>query len=146
MMVLVVIVYTVCWLPLNIVQIIADWFPNLQQLKWFPVLYFLVHWLAMSHPCYNPVIYCWMNGRFRVSFYGVFRKVPILKHTVKKYDKSNLMSQAVLSDHMSCRHNIRSIRCNTKRAEGDLDELECHRFISSKSARSSHLLSVEHGL
>lgn len=62
-------------LNLICLQIIADWLRNLQQMKSFPVLYFLVHWLAMSHPCYNPIIYCWMNARFRMGFYSVFRHV-----------------------------------------------------------------------
>ncbi|KAL1459885.1 hypothetical protein WDU94_011835 [Cyamophila willieti] len=146
MMVLVVIVYTICWLPLNIVQIIADWFPKLQQFKWFPVLYFLVHWLAMSHPCYNPFIYSWMNSRFRFGFYTVFRKIPLLKKFVKKYDRSNIMtSQAMHSDQVYFRQNTRSIRCNSKKPDLETDELENHQFLA-KTTRSNQFLTVENRL
>ncbi|KAE8737205.1 hypothetical protein FOCC_FOCC017333 [Frankliniella occidentalis] len=34
-------------------------------------MYFAFHWLAMSHSCLNPLIYCWMNARFRQSFRSV---------------------------------------------------------------------------
>lgn len=31
-------------------------------------VWFVVHWLAMSHCCYNPIIYCYMNKRYRRRF------------------------------------------------------------------------------
>lgn len=30
----------------------------------------------MSHSCYNPVIYCYMNARFRVGFLQVLYVIP----------------------------------------------------------------------
>lgn len=33
-----------------------------------PYVYLACHWLAMSHCCANPLIYCWMNSRFRQGF------------------------------------------------------------------------------
>lgn len=45
-----------------------------------PFIWFGSHWLAMSHSCYNPVIYCYMNARFRGGFVQVLHAIPGLRH------------------------------------------------------------------
>lgn len=44
-----------------------------------PYFWFAFHWLAMSHSCYNPIIYCYMNARFRSGFITVLHSVPLLR-------------------------------------------------------------------
>ncbi|XP_017006118.2 RYamide receptor isoform X2 [Drosophila takahashii] len=78
MMLTVVIVFTSCWLPFNILQLLlndeefAHWVP-------LPYVWFAFHWLAMSHSCYNPIIYCYMNARFRGGFLQIMHRVPGLR-------------------------------------------------------------------
>ncbi|XP_017846762.1 RYamide receptor [Drosophila busckii] len=78
MMLTVVIVFTSCWLPFNILQLLLndekfnDWKP-------LPYVWFAFHWLAMSHSCYNPIIYCYMNARFRGGFLQIMYRVPGLR-------------------------------------------------------------------
>jgi hypothetical protein len=36
------------------------------------------HWLAMSNCCYNPIVYCWMNAKFRAGFRHIFRCCPFI--------------------------------------------------------------------
>lgn len=43
-----------------------------------PYAWFASHWLAMSHSCYNPIIYCYMNARYRRGF----------KQVLKQYEKT----------------------------------------------------------
>lgn len=45
-----------------------------------PFIWFGCHWLAMSHSCYNPFIYCYMNARFRGGFVQVLHAIPGLRH------------------------------------------------------------------
>ncbi|CAH1406968.1 unnamed protein product [Nezara viridula] len=68
MMVMVVLVFTMCWLPFNILVLIWEAKPELSNWSFLPYMYFALHWLAMSHSCYNPLIYCWLNARFRSAF------------------------------------------------------------------------------
>uniref|UniRef100_A0A336L1X4 CSON002623 protein n=1 Tax=Culicoides sonorensis TaxID=179676 RepID=A0A336L1X4_CULSO len=44
-----------------------------------PYFWFAFHWLAMSHSCYNPLIYCYMNTRFRSGFITVLHTVPVVR-------------------------------------------------------------------
>ncbi|XP_013780259.1 probable G-protein coupled receptor 83 [Limulus polyphemus] len=72
MLILVGIVFAICWLPLNLYHLIIDF--NLSP-EFLPstTYFFMFHWLAMSSVCYNPFIYCWLNKHFRTSARKVFR-------------------------------------------------------------------------
>ncbi|XP_034665186.1 RYamide receptor isoform X1 [Drosophila subobscura] len=78
MMLTVVIVFTICWLPFNILQLLLN---DEEFGKWKPLPYVWLafHWLAMSHSCYNPIIYCYMNARFRGGFLQIMYRVPGLR-------------------------------------------------------------------
>ncbi|XP_034252633.1 RYamide receptor-like [Thrips palmi] len=68
MMVTVVLVFTICWLPLNTLLVTWDNDQTVGTWSLIPYVYLACHWLAMSHCCANPLIYCWMNSRFRQGF------------------------------------------------------------------------------
>ncbi|XP_054162930.1 neuropeptide Y receptor type 5-like [Oppia nitens] len=61
MLALVVIVFAVCWLPLNVYYLFVD----LKILKHDFNVFIFCHWFAMSSVCYNPFIYCWRDNTFR---------------------------------------------------------------------------------
>ncbi|KAL0281365.1 UNVERIFIED_CONTAM: hypothetical protein PYX00_002371 [Menopon gallinae] len=65
MMVLVVVVFTICWLPFNVMMLMID---HIRSWEGVAYMWFAFHWLAMSHTCYNPIIYAYMNNRFRMGF------------------------------------------------------------------------------
>lgn len=72
MMIVVVLVYAICWLPLHAITIAADEDTGLYDVDYYPYVWTSSHWLAMSHACYNPMVYFWMNKRFRHGFKRVF--------------------------------------------------------------------------
>ncbi|MBN3318733.1 GPR83 protein, partial [Atractosteus spatula] len=61
MLMLVVVVFAVCWFPLNCYVVLV----SSKAIITNNALYFAFHWFAMSSTCYNPFIYCWLNESFR---------------------------------------------------------------------------------
>ncbi|XP_014599240.1 PREDICTED: neuropeptide Y receptor isoform X1 [Polistes canadensis] len=82
MMITVVLVFTMCWLPFNVFHIALDFDKSLYNWSGLPFVWAALHWLSMSHSCYNPVIYCWMNVRFRTGFIAAFGRLPYLRKFV----------------------------------------------------------------
>uniref|UniRef100_A0A8C8VHX3 G-protein coupled receptor 83 n=1 Tax=Pelusios castaneus TaxID=367368 RepID=A0A8C8VHX3_9SAUR len=75
MLALVVVVFAVCWFPLNCYVVLI----SSLGIKTKNSLYFALHWFAMSSTCYNPFIYCWLNESFRSeikSLLSMCQKVP----------------------------------------------------------------------
>ncbi|XP_005110250.2 neuropeptide FF receptor 1, partial [Aplysia californica] len=73
MLVLVVIMFGVCWLPLHTFFLVIDFNPELMmnqsesQQRISTVLFYSAFWLAMSNSCANPVIYGFTNDSFRAD-------------------------------------------------------------------------------
>lgn len=59
-----------------IFQLILDNNESIGSWNGLPYAWTALHWLSMSHSCYNPVIYCWMNARFRSGFVTALGRVP----------------------------------------------------------------------
>jgi len=73
MMITVVVIYAICWLPLNVINIVGDLDPTIYDFRGMNYVWMISHWLAMSNCMYNPFIYCWMNAKFRNGFIKVIR-------------------------------------------------------------------------
>ncbi|GLV41074.1 RYamide receptor [Carabus blaptoides fortunei] len=78
MMLAVVIVFTLCWLPFNTL-LVATFSHKEHNIPYLQYIWLVLHWLAMSHSCYNPIIYCFMNARFRAGFQHVLASIPCCK-------------------------------------------------------------------
>lgn len=61
---------------LFIAQILIHNIAGLTKSEFIIYVWFIFHWLAMSHCCYNPVIYCYMNARFRIGFLQILYFIP----------------------------------------------------------------------
>ena len=70
-MIVVVIIYAICWLPIHAIKLVEEGNPGIYDFTHYQVIWISAHWLAMSYACYNPIVYFWMNKRFRVGFKGL---------------------------------------------------------------------------
>ncbi|XP_043664149.1 RYamide receptor isoform X1 [Vespula pensylvanica] len=131
MMITVVLVFTMCWLPFNVLnkkalitrltslcQIVIDFDERLHSWTGLPFIWAALHWLSMSHSCYNPVIYCWMNVRFRAGFIIAFGRLPCLHrfiHNRKRHTYNTSMVGMPLTDLEGSGHFVlqRKNTCTT---------------------------------
>ena len=49
MMIIVVLVYGMCWLPIHIVTLIGDYDPSVYELEYIKLIWNASMWLSMSH-------------------------------------------------------------------------------------------------
>ena len=65
--------YTLAWLPFNLMVLVG-----FDRISWYPqYVFFACHSLAMAHSTYNPVIYAWMNVKFRSAFLSVLSRLNL---------------------------------------------------------------------
>eukprot|EP00095_Tigriopus_kingsejongensis_P009521 snap_masked-scaffold561_size136864-processed-gene-0.3 protein:Tk09521 transcript:snap_masked-scaffold561_size136864-processed-gene-0.3-mRNA-1 annotation:"neuropeptide receptor a10" len=77
MLISMVVVFGICWLPLNCINLLADleFFPIFCW-EYYHLVFFICHVMAMSSTCYNPFLYGWHNESFQKEF---IQLLPILR-------------------------------------------------------------------
>ncbi|XP_020296166.1 tachykinin-like peptides receptor 86C [Pseudomyrmex gracilis] len=68
MFIIVVIIFAVCWMPYQGFFIFVYHHRSFVEKSYVQHVYLSFYWLAMSNSMVNPIIYYWMNNRFRVYF------------------------------------------------------------------------------
>ncbi|KAI8129157.1 Tachykinin-like peptides receptor 86C [Lucilia cuprina] len=68
MFIAIVSIFAICWLPYHLFFIYAYHNNQVTSAKYVQHMYLGFYWLAMSNAMVNPIIYYWMNKRFRLYF------------------------------------------------------------------------------
>ena len=76
MMIAMVVIYALSWLPIHAITLIGDNYPDIYSESYINIVWIAAHWTAMSHSCYNPIVYFSMNSKFRAGFLKVFKCCP----------------------------------------------------------------------
>ncbi|KAJ7994217.1 hypothetical protein DPEC_G00263610 [Dallia pectoralis] len=69
---LVVAAFGVCWMPINVFNVLRDIDIDLIDKSYFLVIQLLCHLFAMSSSCCNPFLYAWLHDRFRAELRKMF--------------------------------------------------------------------------
>lgn len=57
MLIIVVLLFGICWCPLQVYNILQVTWDSVNLYKYINIVWFCSDWLAMSNSCYNPFIY-----------------------------------------------------------------------------------------
>ncbi|XP_037940742.1 prolactin-releasing peptide receptor [Teleopsis dalmanni] len=68
MLISMVAVFGLSWLPINIVNVLNDFYEKSNEWRFYTICFFVSHSIAMSSTCYNPFLYAWLNENFRKEF------------------------------------------------------------------------------
>ncbi|XP_023037378.1 substance-P receptor [Drosophila willistoni] len=68
MLIIVVIIFGLCWLPLQLYNVLYVTIPEINDYHFISIVWFCADWLAMSNSCYNPFIYGIYNEKFKREF------------------------------------------------------------------------------
>ncbi|XP_077865510.1 substance-P receptor-like [Saccoglossus kowalevskii] len=102
MMIVVLVIFAVCWLPLHIYMLLARHHPYLYKQAHMQHVYMAIYWLAISNSMYNPFIYCWMNDRFRRGFKRALRFFPCVRiEPFRKIHRPSTISGSTHSSKLS---------------------------------------------
>lgn len=68
MLISMVLIFGFSWLPLNVHNLVVDFYIPASSWEYLNGFFFLSHAIAMSSTCYNPFLYAWLNENFRKEF------------------------------------------------------------------------------
>lgn len=72
----VVLIFALCYLPIHVFNLIQDFRKEVLYFEYIKLVYLTCLLIAMSNCFVNPIIYCWMNTKFRNGFRQVFSFLP----------------------------------------------------------------------
>lgn len=110
MVIIVVVIFAVCWLPLQIIFMVQAFGQYPQRASWIAVK-LAANCLAYMNSCVNPILYAFLSDNFRKSFrkllgcFGDFQ--PLLKTnmertSIRDYEKPLNRSTSSTVEHNSC--------------------------------------------
>lgn len=103
MLIAMVTIFGLSWLPLNVINLCNDYYMYAIHLRYYYLIFFMGHVIAMSSTCYNPFIYAWMNENFRKEF----------KQLIPCIDSSANLRGNIPLDQLGVGHSEKTFNGNT---------------------------------
>ncbi|EFN65593.1 Tachykinin-like peptides receptor 86C [Camponotus floridanus] len=133
MFIIVVTIFAVCWLPYQGFFIFVYHYRHFTESSYVQHVYLGFYWLAMSNSMVNPIIYYWMNSRFRVYFDLVICKCCCVvdRTNVRRRETQELtgLQRSELVPCNSGRFKSTSIRWRQSMAESQVQTFKTNRTM-----------------
>lgn len=117
MLIAMVAIFVICWLPLNCIHLLLEYyFISLVSWPFYQLFFFLAHILAMSSTIYNPFLYAWMNENFKKEFRSV---LPFLEKKIDSLSTSRYtaMENSNLENPTADQKTINTQKCGLEAFE-----------------------------
>ncbi|EDW69722.1 RYamide receptor isoform X1 [Drosophila virilis] len=118
MLIIVVVIFGLCWLPLQLYNILYVTIPEINDYHFISIVWFCCDWLAMSNSCYNPFIYGIYNEKFKREFNRRFAacfckfKTSLEPHerTFSMHTRASSIRSTYANSSMRIRNNFFAVR------------------------------------
>jgi hypothetical protein len=143
MLIAMVVIFAICWLPLNIVHMVAEF--HRSDLRHYKVLFLSTHVIAMSSTIYNPFLYSWLNDNFRKEFQHILPclfKICWCLNRQQTTNHSTQMTNLVDGDIYMDRPSTYQIANDSNVA--NVNAQQCSQLIGSSSNGSSLTKKLHH--
>uniref|UniRef100_A0A1A9WB26 G-protein coupled receptors family 1 profile domain-containing protein n=1 Tax=Glossina brevipalpis TaxID=37001 RepID=A0A1A9WB26_9MUSC len=145
MMMVVVLIFAVCWLPFHAYFLLTSCYPTITETPFIQEIYLFIYWLAMSNSMYNPIIYCWMNSRFRFGFKMFFRWCPFMRiGPVNLTHQSNMNSRYSCSGSPDNNHTQRTILYTCSRSPKNRSSFQSESLKQTHELKSLRNCTIYH--
>jgi len=133
-MIVMVVIYALCWLPLHCVTVIGDLQPTIWNFDGIQLVWIACHWLAVSSCCWNPVVYYWTNDTLRAGFtYALGSWCPCVRQSTTP---PNTACRRQVVYQSPLRHSLRGDGGGHLHADGDVKRTAF--LVRQSSARLHH--------
>ncbi|XP_075680424.1 orexin receptor type 2-like [Dermatophagoides pteronyssinus] len=123
MLIIIIGVFTICWLPIQLFNILIYFKSNFlrvdSEFKYYAFVgsYFFCHWISMAHSFMNPIIYSFMSKNFRSDMKMIFANIyhycrwinNLNQHSINNNDnddKKNKMKRKLNNNNMDKKQGI----------------------------------------
>jgi len=110
MLICMVVIFALCWLPPNVLNVLKDW--GLSGSRLFVFLFLLAHVISMSSSMWNPLLYAFLNDNFRREFMAV---LPCFKATQQRVRRAYSFSRVSFPRHVFRNVTITFHKLNAKK-------------------------------
>ncbi|XP_033215115.1 tachykinin-like peptides receptor 86C [Belonocnema kinseyi] len=124
MFIIVVTIFAVCWLPYHGFFIFAYHHRRFAETSYAQHVFLGFYWLAMSNAMVNPLIYYWMNTRFRLYFQQIICRFfcVIGRSNLRGRQRSGILpsqsghmrSMSIRWRHSNAETHVQALRMNSR--------------------------------
>ncbi|XP_067139073.1 tachykinin-like peptides receptor 86C [Centruroides vittatus] len=130
MLATVIMLFGICWLPYHVYFLYIYHDKDVAYADYIQHIYLGIYWLAMSNSMYNPIVYYWMNVRFRAYFEVVLCWCWNKRHHDRRHSRPlNLQESRTLSTRTRSFRLTLSKTLGIKRSFKDRhipNNIDCH--------------------